>query len=45
MTPGVFGMFSLIEWLIFGFIGANMALAGFCLLHHGVARKLDAGDE
>ncbi len=38
MTAHVFGMFSLVEWLIIGFIGTNMALAGACLLQNGVKR-------
>ncbi|MEO1136135.1 MAG: hypothetical protein AAFW68_05925 [Pseudomonadota bacterium] len=44
MAPEVFGMFGLIEWLIFVFIGTNMTLAGACLLHRGV-KKLDISDE
>jgi hypothetical protein len=38
MSIGVFEMFSLVEWIIFGFIGANMTLAGVCVLQHGVKR-------
>jgi hypothetical protein len=38
MTIGVFEMFSLVEWLIFGFIATNAALAGVCLLQSGVQR-------
>jgi hypothetical protein len=38
MTLGVFASLSLVEWLIFGFIAANMALAGACLLQHGTKR-------
>lgn len=38
MTLGAFAAFSLVEWLIFGFIGANMALAGACLLQRGTKR-------
>jgi hypothetical protein len=38
MTSDVFSGFSLIEWLIFGFIGANLALVGVCLIHNGVKR-------
>ena len=40
MFPGILGSFSLIEWLIFSFIGANLAIVGVCLLHNGV-KKLD----
>jgi hypothetical protein len=40
MTLGVFAAFSLVEWLIFGFIAANMALAGACLFQRG-AKRLD----
>ena len=29
---------SLVEWLIFGFIGANTLIAGVCLLERGVMR-------
>jgi len=36
MTAGVFEMFSLVEWLIFGFIGANMMLAGVCVLQRSL---------
>ncbi len=38
MTPDTFTSFSLIEWLIFGFIGANLAIAGICLVHNGFKR-------
>ena len=38
MTPGVLGSISLIEWLIFGFIGVNVALVSVCLVHDGVKR-------
>ena len=30
--------FSLIEWLIFGFIGANATFSGAFILHRGVKR-------
>ncbi len=43
MTLGVFSAFSLVEWLIVGFIGANMAIAGACLLQHGF-KRIDAPD-
>ncbi len=38
VTTGVFEMFSLVEWLIFGFIGTNAALAGVCLIQSGAQR-------
>ncbi len=38
MSIGAFEMFSLVEWIIFGFIGANAALAGICVLQRGVKR-------
>ena len=34
---------SLMELLIFGFIGANMTLASVCLVQHGLKRPTDAG--
>ncbi|GJL90840.1 hypothetical protein [Hyphococcus sp.] len=41
MSVGVFEMFSLVEWIIFGFIGANVTLASLCVLQRGV-KKLEA---
>ena len=38
MTIAAFEMFSLVEWIIFGFIGANMSIAATCVLHRGVKR-------
>lgn len=38
MALGVFAAFSLVEWIIFGFIAANMAIAGACLLQQGFKR-------
>ena len=38
MTPDVFGAFSLIEWLLFGFISANAALAGIYVIHNSLKR-------
>ncbi len=29
---------SLVEWMIFGFIGANALIAGACVLERGVLR-------
>lgn len=34
--------FSLMEIVIFGFIGANAALAGACLVQHSLKRLTDA---
>ncbi len=31
-------MFSIVEWIIFGFIGSNMALALGCVLQRSVNR-------
>lgn len=36
--------FGLLEWLIVGFIGANMTLSGAYLIQRG-AQKLGAGEE
>lgn len=38
MTADVFDGFSLIEWLIFGFIAANLAIVAVCLVHNGLKR-------
>jgi len=35
---GVLDGLSLVEWLIFGFIGMNMSLSGAYLLQRGVKR-------
>ena len=37
MSPDGFEL-SLTEWLIFGFIGANLAIVAVCLVHDGVKR-------
>lgn len=36
---------SLMELLIFGFIGANMTLASVCLVQQGLKRSSNAGAE
>ncbi|WP_165793574.1 hypothetical protein [Hyphococcus luteus] len=38
MTPEIFTSFTLIEWVLFGFIGANVAIVGICLVHNGFKR-------
>lgn len=38
MSSDVFGTLSLIEWLIFGFIGANLAIVAVCLVQQGFKR-------
>ena len=43
MSIGVFEMFSLVEWIIFGFIGANLTLAGVCVVQRG-AKRLEASE-
>ncbi|WP_428407331.1 hypothetical protein [Hyphococcus sp.] len=30
---------SLVEWMIFGFIGANALIAGVCLVERGLLRE------
>ena len=32
------GSLSLVEWLIFGFIGGNALIAGVCLVERGLLR-------
>jgi hypothetical protein len=41
----IFGMFSLVEWVIFSFIGANLALAATCIFHRGGKRFPGLGEE
>lgn len=36
-------MFSVVEWIIFGFIGANMALAAACVLQRRLKRASETG--
>ena len=36
----IFGMFSLVEWVIFGFIGANLTVAASCVFHRSGSRRL-----
>ena len=43
MTYSFIEMFSLVEWLLFGFIGMNMGLAATCALQRGV-KRLDGDD-
>ncbi len=45
MEYGIFEMFSVVEWIIFGFIGANMSLAGVCLLQRGMKRLAGENSE
>lgn len=44
MEFNLFGMFSLVEWLIFAFIGMNMSIAATCLLERGVKRLSSTRD-
>ncbi len=41
---GLFSNASLVEWLIFGFIGANMTLSGVFLVQRGVKRLASNND-
>lgn len=38
MTYGFFQLFSVVEWVIFGFIAANMMVAGVCVVHRSAKR-------
>lgn len=41
----VFQMFSLVEWVIFSFIGANLALAATTFFHRGGKRFSGPGEK
>lgn len=38
-------MFSVVGWIIFSFIGLNMALASACILQRSLKRASEAGGE
>lgn len=44
-ATGLFEMFSLIEWLILGFIGANLTLSGVFLVQSGIKSVAATSDE
>lgn len=45
MAQGLLEMFSLVEWVIFSFIGANMTLASVYIVQQSIRRLTSAAGE